>query len=234
MKEILITGANRGLGLEFVRQYLQHGERVFAVCRTPDRARSLWRLQEAFPDHLLLFRLDLEHPDRIPALVEELGHHTGKLDILINNAGIYPENRIHSFTLEQIQSSFLVNATTPALLTRALCDLLKRGERPLVVNISSLLGSISEGAGTGRWADYAYGPSKAALNRMTRQFALDLRPLGITVIAQNPGWVRTDMGGPDAPLAVEQAVLTLRELFAALELGDSGRILEPDGTDAPW
>jgi NAD(P)-dependent dehydrogenase (short-subunit alcohol dehydrogenase family) len=103
-----------------------------------------------------------------------------------------------------------------------------------VANISSLLGSVSSGAGLGHWDDYAYGPSKAALNRAIRQLAIDYKGEGITVIAQNPGWVKTDMGGIEAPLNPAEAVATMRELFHRITIEDSGRVIEPNGNNAPW
>ena len=233
MMRILITGANRGIGLEMVGQSLRNGDRVVATCRRPERAEFLGRLRKEFPESLYMIPLDLLHDNDYDGLAEEVSRFLGGLDLLVNNAGVFPPNRIGSVTGDQMREAFQVNAVAPVLLTRALRPLLRRGERPLVVNISSLLGSIATGAGTGRWADYAYGPSKAALNRITRQLSLDLKPDGVIVIAQYPGWVRTDMGGKDASLSVERSVQRMLFLFSQLKPADSGRIIELDGSDAP-
>jgi len=234
MRNILITGSNRGLGLEFARQYLSEGYRVIGTCRKPQDASELDRLSYRYPGNLYVLPLDVDNHQRILQLPSEVSGLTDRLDLLINNAGVFPPNRFDSVTADQIVHAFRVNCVSPFLIIRAFRRLLKRSDRPLVVNISSLLASISTGAGLGSWADYAYGPSKAALNRMVRQLAIDLRPDGITVVAQNPGWVQTDMGGPEAPLSPPEAVAILRRLFDRLTMQDTGRVLEPNGSDAPW
>jgi len=234
MRNILITGSNRGLGLEFARQYLSEGYRVIGTCRKPQDASELDRLSYRYPGNLHVLPLDVDNHQRILQLPSEVSGLTDRLDLLINNAGVFPPNRFDSVTADQIVHAFRVNCVSPFLIIRAFRRLLKRSDRPLVVNISSLLASISTGAGLGSWADYAYGPSKAALNRMVRQLAIDLRPDGITVVAQNPGWVQTDMGGPEAPLSPPEAVAILRRLFDRLTMQDTGRVLEPNGSDAPW
>jgi NAD(P)-dependent dehydrogenase (short-subunit alcohol dehydrogenase family) len=234
MKRIIVTGSNRGIGLEFVRQYLGDGNLVFATCRNPDQSKELNQLSEMNRDQLMVFPLEVVDSRQLNELHSRISSHTDGIDLLINNAGVFPANQIDTATSDQMIEAFQINTIAPFLITRKFRDLLRHGQAPLVVNVSSLLGSVSTGAGLGHWADYAYGPSKAALNRAVRQLAIDLKTDGITVIAQNPGWVKTDMGGSNAPLTAAEAVRTLRNLFPKLTLKDSGRVLEPNGTDAPW
>jgi NAD(P)-dependent dehydrogenase (short-subunit alcohol dehydrogenase family) len=234
MKHVLITGANRGIGLEFARQYLEEGDLVVATCRNPEGAKELKKLRELAPHQLIVHLLDVAREEEITVSAATISQELEWLDLLINNAGVFPENRIDSAKTEDLLEAFHINSVAPFLVSRAFTGLLSEAESPLIVNISSLLGSVSVGAGIEGWEDYAYGPSKAALNRITRQLAFDLKPHGIAVIAQNPGWVRTDMGGLHAPLSAEEAVCSMRALFSQLTIADSGRIVDSDGKDAAW
>jgi NAD(P)-dependent dehydrogenase (short-subunit alcohol dehydrogenase family) len=233
MKTILVTGSNRGLGLEFVRQFSRNGDCVVATCRQPDQATALHAIQQDNPETVHVLRLDVADPRQIGELSARLGTITDIIDLLINNAGVFPPNSLASVSPDEMEQAFQINAVAPFLLTRELVPFLEKSNPALVANISSLLGSVDSGAGPGRWAEYAYGPSKAALNRIVRQLALDLKPRGIIVIAQYPGWVRTDMGGSEAPLSPSESVSKMRRSFAELTLSDTGRILEVDGKDAP-
>lgn len=234
MKRILVTGANRGLGLELFRQYAANGDFVIGTCRDHTAAKELGEIQSDAPERLHILRFeaaDVQDCDRLSQQVAEL---CPNLDLLINNAGVFPKNDINTVSAEDMLTAFRVNSLAPLLLTRGLVPLLSRSEAPVVVNISSLLGSVSVGSSNEGWPEYAYGSSKAALNRITRQLAKDLKKEGITVIAQNPGWVRTDMGGRNAALSVQQSISAMRQVFEALTLADSGRIVDLDGSDAPF
>jgi NAD(P)-dependent dehydrogenase (short-subunit alcohol dehydrogenase family) len=234
MKYILVTGSNRGIGLEFVRQYLRIGCTVIATCRKPDESSELQDLLKDHSNRFVLKRLEVTNQREIDQLPSEIAGEVDRIDLMINNAGIFPSNRFDTVTEDQMVDTFRVNCVAPLMLTRSFRGLLKKGHRPLVVNISSMLGSVSSGAGLGHWKDYAYGTSKAALNRVVRQLALELKDDGIIVVAQNPGWVRTDMGGDEAPLSPSEAVADMRELFGKLSIEDSGRFIEPDNRNAPW
>lgn len=234
MKRILVTGTNRGLGLELFRQYAINGDFVIGTCRDQAAAVELRELQSLAPERLHILPFEASNPQECTRLAEQVAQITPSLDLLINNSGVFPRNDFHSVSAEEMVLAFRVNCLAPFLLTRGLAPLLSRSEAPVVVNISSLLGSVSLGATNEGWPEYAYGSSKAALNRVTRQLAKDLRKEGITVVAQNPGWVRTDMGGRNAPLSVQQSISAMRQVFQGLTLADSGRIVDLDGSDAPF
>lgn len=233
MKEVLVSGGNRGIGLGFVKEYLRRGASVAATCRSPAEAKRLKELKDAYPSSLWIVQLDVVNAGEVASLPERLGSRADHLDLLINNAGVYPPNKFDTVTEDQMIEAYRVNTIAPLLISRTLAPLLKKAPHPLIVCISSLLGSVAEGAGAGRWAEYAYGTSKAGLNRVVRQLAIDLKPLGVTVTSQYPGWVRTEMGGDDAALSVEESVAAMAKVFDRLTPRDSGRVIDLDGTDAP-
>lgn len=229
----LVTGANRGLGLEFTRQLLARGDRVVATCRRPGKATRLNQLAGEFPGRLHVLPLDVAEPRSHAELVHELPLAIGEsvhLDLLVNNAGVlHSGERFGSLGLDNLDHSFRTNAAGPLLLTRALAPVLRDGAR--VVNLSSRLGSIAE---TARFGTPSYNISKAALNMATVLLAQALADRGIVVAAISPGWVRTDMGGDQADIAPEDAVAAVLRQVDALGAADSGRFLGADGEDIPW
>lgn len=230
---ILITGANRGLGLEFARQYLADGASVFAACRSPEQATELRQLAASAQGRLELLALDVTSEASIATATLTLQTLANSLDLLINNAGIADWSGLSSISADGFHKVFRTNVCAPVLLTRSLLPLLKRGKSPKVINISSRLGSITW-RDPGSIGDYAYSSSKAALNMVTKQLAHDLRADGIVVIAQSPGWVRTDMGGAEAPLSPAQSVSSMKALIARYSHGDSGRFVDYDGKVLPY
>ena len=232
MQRVLVTGANRGLGLEFVHQLLMRGARVVAACRQPGRALKLTELAAAHPGHLHVVPLDLDKERSIAGLAHEAGMLTDRLDALINNAGVLvPGERYGELTAKAFAETFATNAIGPLLLTQALTPLLEHGQAPRVVNLSSDLGSHAD---TVVFNTPSYAISKAALNMVTRLTAAELRARGITVISLNPGWVRTDMGGTRAPLAANESVAAMLAVIDGLKPGDSGRFLDYTGADVAW
>ncbi|NLG60142.1 MAG: SDR family oxidoreductase [Gammaproteobacteria bacterium] len=229
----LVTGANRGLGLEFTRQLLARGARVVATCRQPGKATGLNALAGEYPGRLHVLPLDVadarSHAEVVRELPLVLGD-AGRLHLLLNNAGILPSGerfgRLEAATLER---TFRTNAAGPLLLAQALAPLLADGAR--VVNVSSRLGSM---AATGRFGTPSYAMSKAALNMATVQMAHALADRGIAVIAVSPGWVRTDMGGSGAEVAPGDAVAGVLRQVDAVSAGDSGRFIGTDGENIPW
>ncbi|MGO1540635.1 MAG: SDR family oxidoreductase [Luteimonas sp.] len=237
-RHVLVTGANRGLGLEFTRQLLARGDRVVATCRHPGKATALNPLAGDYPGRLHVLPLDVAEPKSHAELARELplvlgGHGDdtpGRIDLLLNNAGVLPSGeRFGRLGADNLEHSFRVNAMGPLLLTQALAPLLADGAR--VANLSSRLGSI---AGTGRFGTPSYNISKAALNMATVLLAQALADRGIVVAAFSPGWVRTEMGGDDADVAPEDAVAGVLRQVDALGDGDSGRFLGTDGETIPW
>lgn len=229
-KNIFITGANRGLGLELVRCYLLRGARVFAACRDPVNARQLQRL--ASFGRLKVLTLEVRDPESIHDCSVQLAREAEGLDLLINNAGIMPEEDCPSrIELPLLREVFEVNFIGPTLLVKAMVPLLSAPPTAKVVNISSHLGSLKKKNGS---SYPAYCASKAALNMMTRAQAAELKEQGITVIAMTPGWVKTDLGGEDAPITVEQSVTGMIRVIDRLRLRHSGRFYTWRGRRHPW
>ncbi len=232
MQRVLVTGANRGLGLEFTRQFLHHGAHVFAACRHPGQAQKLTELAAAHPGRLNVLPLELTDERSIAELAREVAALADGLDILVNNAGRLISGE-HFGALEGrgFNDTFAANAVGPLLLTQALVELLAKGTKPKVINISSGLGSI---AGTVAFGTPSYNMSKAALNMATKLMAAALQPRGIVVVAFSPGWVQTDMGGAEAPLTPERSVTGMRAVIEKLDSADSGRFLDLKGKELPW
>lgn len=229
---VLITGANRGLGLEFTRQLLARGERVIATARQPGQCSALHRLYGVYPGHLSVLPLDSASAASIHELKRELALVTDTLDLVIANAGVNVRGeRFGQLKPEDLQHSLAVNVMGPVLLAQALTDVLDRAERPRMVYISSILGSISA-------RDSFYVPSycisKAALNMAMRVLSFPLRERGIRSMALHPGWVRTDMGGDQAPLTPEQSVVGMLRLIDAMDDSQSGRFFGHDGGELAW
>jgi NAD(P)-dependent dehydrogenase (short-subunit alcohol dehydrogenase family) len=232
MQRVLVTGANRGLGLAFVHQLLARGARVIAACRQPGRALKLTGLAAAHPGHLSVLPLDLNKERSIAGLAHEVGMLTDKLDVLINNAGtLVSGERYGELGAKTFSETFATNVIGPLLVTQALTPLLAHGEAARIVNLSSDLGSQAD---TVAFNTPSYAISKAALNMVTRLTAAELGARGITVISLNPGWVRTDMGGAHAPLTVNESVGAMLEVIDGLKPGDSGRFLDYTGADVAW
>ena len=227
------TGANRGLGLEFVRQLLARGDHVIAACREPGRASALNALAGEHPGRLQLLPLDIADARSRSALVAELPlvlDAGDRIDLLLNTAGVlHSGERFGTLDEANLEHSFRVNAMGPLLLTQVLAPLLADGAR--VVNLSSRLGSI---ALTERFGTPSYNISKAALNMATVLLSQALAERGIVGAAFSPGWVRTEMGGSEADVAPEDAVADLLRQVDALGEDDSGRFLGTDGQTIAW
>ena len=232
MQRCLVTGANRGLGLEFVRQLLAREARVIATARQPGHALELNELAAAHPGRLHVLPLDVARPASIDELAREAEQLFDGLDLLLNNAGVLPAGeRLGRLDPEQVEASFRVNARGPLLLTEALAGLLGRGSAPVVGNLASSVGSIAR---TQAFRTPSYAISKAAQNMVTRLLAAALAERGVTVLALNPGWVRTDMGGARAPLDPPTAVARLLQVIDAATPQRSGMFLDGDGQALPW
>lgn len=232
VRNCLVTGANRGLGLEFVRQLLARGERVVATCRHPGQAGALNALAGEHPGRLRVMPLDVADPKSIAELVRELPllDETLVLDLLVNCAGVlHSGERFGSIAAATLDDSFRTNAMGPLLLTQALAPRLAEGAR--VANLSSVLGSI---ASTTRFGSPSYDISKAAQNMATALLAQALQPRGIIVLALHPGWARTDMGGDKATVPVEDAVAGLLRVVASATPADSGSFRDWRGETLPW
>lgn len=232
MKRILVTGSNRGIGLELVRQYLMRGDRVFAGCRYPKSARDLHFLEYDYPERLTLVKIDVTDSKSIDAAQTVVSQSVEGLDILFNNAGIYiGRETITNVQADDLILSMRVNAVGPVIVAQSFLGLLEDGNRPSVVNISSEAGSISS---MQEFRGYSYFASKAALNMLTRALALDEHMQDIISIAIHPGWVRTSMGGSMAPLTVKESVKGIIGVVNGLSGIDSGKFLTHEGDEYPW
>lgn len=231
MRNALVTGANRGLGLEFSTQLLAAGWHVTVCCRDPQRAEALSRLVADHPGRVEMLALDVTDDAAIAALPQRAASR-GHLDLLVNNAGVLVSGeRFGNVRAEDLARSFAVNASAPLLLTQALAPLLAQAHAAKVLCISSQLGSIAQASA---FRTVSYAMSKAALDMAVRRLAAELGPRGVTVAAMHPGWVRTDMGGADAPLDVRTAVRGMLDVLAQLGPAQGGRFHAYDGSTLPW
>jgi NAD(P)-dependent dehydrogenase (short-subunit alcohol dehydrogenase family) len=230
MARILITGANRGIGLEFVRQYAADGAEVLACTRDPQGAEALAGLAAAAGGRIRVLPLDVADAVGIRGLEERLAGEA--LDVVINNAGISgprPQSA-EAIDPEGWLGVFRVNTVAPLLIAQALKENLKRGTGKKLVAITSQLGSIANNSG----GQYAYRSSKAALNDVMKGLSRDWAGDGIAVGIFHPGWVQTDMGGRGAPLTVEASVKGLRQRIAELSPETSGTFRDYSGAALPW
>ena len=228
---MLITGANRGLGLEWARQYAEAGWRVYASCRRPAEAGELNALAGRHP-RLSVHRLDVTDSEQLRTL--QLDLEEARIDVLLNNAGVYLDKfmgDLGGIDYDIWLRTFAVNTLGAVRVSEALAGQVAASERKRVVAISSHMGSIAEIAAPG---NYAYRSSKAALNAAMKGLSHALAQHGIGVLLLHPGWVRTRMGGPDAPLTPAQSVHGMRALVENFRPEMSGRFFRHDGTEIPW
>ena len=226
MPNVLITGAGRGLGLEFARQYAADGWRVQACLRDPSKAAAL----QAIKGNVTIQELDPCNPAQVAALGKSPGG--APIDLLINNAGTYGprEDNVAKIGYEDWLETFRLNSIAPLKVAAALADRVAASERKLMVFITSLMGSIERltpGA-------YPYRMSKAALNAGVKGLSQELAPRGITMIVIHPGWVQTDMGGPTAPVKPTDSIAGMRSVIAKVGKKDNGRFFGYDGESIPW
>jgi NAD(P)-dependent dehydrogenase (short-subunit alcohol dehydrogenase family) len=232
-RTVLITGANRGLGLEFARQYTAAGWQVIGTVREPDQAKELKAIgaTDEAQGSVIIVQLDVADPKSVTAMAEALKHQP--IDLLINNAGIGSggANTLADIKPENYERIIQVNAIGPMRVTQALLPNLKMGAGKTIVSITSGLGSITMNTG-GRF--YGYRESKAALNMFMRTIAAELKGEGFIAIAMSPGWVQTDMGGPNAELTPDQSITGMRKVIDNLKPDDSGKFWNHDGEQLPW
>lgn len=231
MHTVLVTGANRGLGLEFCRQYTEAGWRVLAACRRPEQAQGLQALAERHAD-LSIHALDVADHAAIDRLAAQL--QGTSIDVLLNNAGVYGDDDNNDFghmdygLWEQV---LRINSLGPVKMAEAFLPHVQHSERKLIVAVTSLMGSMAD---NGSGHSLMYRSSKAALNAAVRSLALDLRPRGIGLLLVHPGWVKTDMGGTQAPLTAEESVRGMRRLVEEFDLRHSGDFVNYLGKPLPW
>lgn len=228
-KQLLITGANRGIGLALTRLYCEAGWDVIACCRAPEAAAHLMELLEEY-EGLELFELDVTDFDAVSELADEL--ESRPIDLLINNAGFYgPKGVEFGFTdPESWHQVFTINCIAPMKLSEAFFPHLAKA-KGVIANMSSKMGSMTDNTSGGA---YLYRSSKAALNSVTRSLAIDLAPAGIKVLALHPGWVQTEMGGPNALIDTRTSAAGIKAVIDNLDERTHGRLVDFSGQVIPW
>lgn len=231
MKTVLITGANRGLGLEFCRQYIRDDWRVIATCRYPDNAIDLNSLARQYAD-LHVHALDVTDFSQIDALSQTLTNES--IDVLINNAGIYADEQgvgLGQLNYQSWEKSFLINTLAAVKMTEAFLPQVQKSKQKLIVAISSLMGSMADNVSG---SSLSYRSSKAALNAAMKSLSIELCPHSIGVLILHPGWVKTDMGGKNALINAEESVAGMRQQIDIFNLQKTGRFLNYEGVQLPW
>jgi len=228
---VLVTGANRGIGLEVVKYSMEKGWRVFACCRNPHNADDLFNIAKLSSGQISVHIADMEELGTLQALSYELRNDV--IDILINNAGIYgtDKNKFGSVDTKSWLQAFQVNSIAPLKMVEAFSEQLFMGKRKIIACMSSKMGSMSD---NGYGSSYIYRSSKAALNSVVKSLSIDLKAQGVISVAIHPGWVKTQMGGPNAEISTRESVEQLFHNLLNLTIEDSGRFIDIDGSDIPW
>jgi NAD(P)-dependent dehydrogenase (short-subunit alcohol dehydrogenase family) len=227
---VLITGANRGIGLGLTNQALASGYSVIATCRNPDGARDLWELEHTYTERLKVVALDVADPSSVKGLKDRLPASL-VLDMLINNAGLLQGAKA-SFKetfLDDVEAMLKVNSIAPMRVTQALLPFLEKAPAPIVANMSSKMGSVEDNTSGGY---YGYRMSKAALNMFNKSFSIDFPK--ITSVVLHPGWVKTRMGGESAPTSVWDSTEGLWKVIQGVKPKDTGKFIEYTGELIPW
>ncbi len=228
MKTVLITGANRGIGLEFSRQYASDGWRVLACSRGP--SPELEKLSARHPERVKMHALNVSDHGEIERLGQLLSEES--IDLLINNAGIYPDSGGFGRTdYEKWMQAFKINTMAPLKMAETFVRQVAGSSQKTIATLTSKMGSVADNDSGG---EYLYRTSKAAANMVTKSLSIDLKPSGITAVALHPGWVKTDMGGPSALISVETSVSGMRQVLARITPADSGKFIAYDGLEIPW
>lgn len=229
MKTVLITGANRGLGLEFTRQYADAGWQVIACCRQPQEAQALNQLAT---DHKLIrvMSLDVTDHPQIESLSAELRNTV--IDVLIANAAVYGDrSSFGGIDYQAWRNTMETNVFSALKLAESFARHLALSEQGIFVAISSLMGSMAD---NGSGGSYLYRSSKAALNAVMKSLSYDFARQGTGVIIFHPGWVRTDMGGPNGLIDADESIAGMRQCIEQFELAQTACFIKYDGTPMPW
>jgi len=223
-RTVLVTGANRGIGLEYARQFSARGYKVIGTARDPGDAKELSAVAARVE------QLDVADAASVAALARRL--EGVPIDILVNNAGIFDraDTSIDKVDFGMMERTFAVNTLGPLRVVQALLPNLRLGQGKTIANMSSQLGSIENS--NGRW--YAYRSSKAALNQVNKVLSAELGPDGFTCVVLHPGWVRTDMGGENATYSPQESVTGLVTVIENLKPADNGRFFDFKGNPIPW
>jgi len=230
-KTILITGANRGIGLELTREFACYGWQVLACCRNPQSTDELNELAARSAGSIRRFALEVTDAEQILHLAETLRNE--KIDILLNNAGVSgpQQQEFGPIDTETWLKTFHVNTIAPMQMANAFVEQVASSRRKIMASMGSLLGSLTDNSSGGM---YAYRSSKAAVHMVMKNLAIDLHDRGITAVALHPGWVRTRMGGAEAPTSARESAVDLFRVLTTLTLKDTGKLWAHTGQVLPW
>ena len=230
MATVLITGTNRGIGLEFVKKFLQQGDKVIATCRDISSASDLQALSNDSAN-LKLLELDVNDSESLESFPQRLGGEA--IDIFINNAGVYgpKTTRFGEVDGKLWSEVFQINSIAPMLLTQLIVENLRAGKDKKLLYVTSKMGSIADNAGGG---SYVYRSSKTALNSVVKSLSVDLADEGFSMAVLHPGWVLTDMGGPNALIDTNTSVSGMMGAIASLSQSETGSFFNYDGSIIPW
>ena len=224
---VLITGTNRGLGLEFVKQFAIEGYQVIACTRKINKKDELHQLQEKFKT-ISICKLDIANFSSIDQFAKLFKK---PIDILINNAGVYPDSSVDHVDYKSWLDAFKINTLAAFKMTEAFLPHLKKGQLKKIASLTSKMGSIDDNSGGG---EYIYRSSKTALNMVMKSLSIDLKPYDLSVITLHPGWVRTDMGGPNGLIDVDESVAGMKRQIDKLTIRTSGQFIAYDGKKISW
>ena len=227
MPTTFITGANRGLGFEFAKQYAADGWRVIAACRDPAKAEAL----SAVEGDVQVETMDVDDDASVASLSDKLKDEA--IDLLINNAGIYGPKHLSAEDMdyEAWGRVLRTNTMSPFRVTMAFLQQVRNSDQKIIATLSSKMGSLNENQDGG---EYIYRSSKAALNAALKGLSYDLADAGIRIMLMHPGWASTDMGGPSAPLLPADGVAGLRKVLAGIKDGETGVFYDYNGGELAW
>ena len=233
MKKILVTGASRGIGFELCKQLLEQNHEVIAAYRSHSTAKALLDLEHN-SRNLRLIEMDVNSDRSVQTAFKTIAEQFDQLDTVFNNAGILDWDTLDKISTEAFREIYETNVIDAFRVSKASLSLLQNSNNPLIVNISSRLGSISLRGHSQLGGAIAYQCSKAALNMLTAQMAIDYKSLGIRAISISPGWVKTDMGGMEAKYEVQESVRLFTSQIEQLVTNESGIFIGEDGEIIPW
>jgi len=225
---VLITGAKRGIGYEFTKQYAEDGWKVLACCRDPATAIALQALTTANAN-VQIIALDVANFKQIEQVADALKNTP--IDLLINNAGVYPDSSYGDVDMDDWTTAFKINSMAPLKMAEEFQTHLAKSTLKKLATLSSKMGSIDDNTSGG---SYIYRSSKTAVNMVMKSLSVDLAPAGISVVTLHPGWVLTDMGGPNALINVNTSVTGLRKVIENLSLRTTGKFVAYDGKEIAW
>ncbi len=229
IQTVLITGAARGLGLEFVRQYDADGWRILACARAPAKAQALMELAAGSAGRIMIHALEVTDHARVAALAAEL--RGTPIDVLLNVAGVLVPNGFGASNYDAWMNSMRINVFGPMKMAEAFVDHVAASAQKKIVTLSSALGSVGGNTSGGM---YDYRSTKSAVNAIMKSMSIDLAPRGVIAVPMHPGWVRTDMGGPRGEIDAPTSVAGMRRVIAGLSAAQSGRFWSYLGAELPW